>query len=332
MSEIRVTLMVPVLNERLAIESCLECIAEQDLVHSMEVLLVDGGSTDGTLEILQQWENRDPRFRLLDNPRGLVSTGLNRAIENARGAVLVRVDAHTFLAPDYVRTCLSTLEETGAQNVGGPMKPEGSTPLGHSVAVAMGYRFGIGTAPFRFAQERQEVDTVYLGAFPRETFQNLGKFDETLVRNQDYEMNYRIRSAGGRIVVDPQLICRYLTRSDTPALWRQFFSYGYWKAQMLRKYPRSLKPRQLAPPSLVLSLGLTAVVSAWGLTTGHLLLRLAFPLLLSLWIALAGVTTFQAALDHGIRPALRLPWVFATIHLSWGLGFLKGWIRPPRKS
>ncbi|MEM7479617.1 MAG: glycosyltransferase family 2 protein [Acidobacteriota bacterium] len=324
-----VSVVVPVLNEGASIAKCLDHIAGQDFAGSMEVLLVDGGSTDGSRAFLQARAEADARFRVLDNPKGLVSSALNLAIAAARGETVVRVDAHTLLDPGYLRTCLAVLRETGAENVGGPLRPVGTTPFGRSVALAMGSRFGVGTAPFRFAERRREVDTVYLGAFPRRLFERVGGFDETLLRNQDYEMNHRIRRAGGRIVVDPAVVCRYLTRPDAPSLWRQYFSYGYWKTQMLRKHPRSIKLRQLAPPAFVSALAGSAVFSGIGLATGRTGLVLAAALPVGLWLLAALATTALAALRHGLGPSLRLPAVFAIIHLAWGLGFWKGWRRPP---
>ncbi|MEM7049885.1 MAG: glycosyltransferase family 2 protein [Acidobacteriota bacterium] len=326
--EPHVSVVVPMLNERSSIDACLDTIADQDLDAAYEVLVVDGGSRDGSRERVAERCSRDPRFRLLENPAGLVSSALNRAIAVARGNFLVRVDAHTLLSPDYVRTCLAVLAETGADNVGGPMRPVGSTAFGRAVAIAMVSRFGIGTAPFRFATRRREVDTVYLGAFPMNLFDRLGGFDEGLLRNQDYEMNYRICQAGGRIVVDPAIDCRYLTRPDGRSLWAQFSSYGFWKWRMLRRHPKSLKLRQLAPPAFVASLAGGGAGSLFGLLSSRPLLAWAALLPILLWSLTAALSSLWALRRHAPATVVRLPLVFAILHLAWGSGFLRSLLTP----
>ena len=269
---------------------------------------------------------------------------LNLGLRAARGEVFLRIDAHTLVAPDYVRRCVERLRLSGAENVGGPMSPAGASPLGASIAAAMHCRFGVGPARFRYARAVEEVDTVYLGAFPRALFDRIGGFSEAMVRNQDYEMNYRIRRAGGRILVDPAIRSTYLVRPDLRSLARQFASYGYWKAQMLRRHPRSLRPRQLAAPAFVAALALSALASVAALVdlavtgagagTGWpvppLLVAALLPAVAALHLAASVGFAGSVARRCGLRIALALPAVFATMHLAWGWGFWRGVVRPPR--
>ena len=332
------TVVVPVRDEARSIAECLRAVESQDYPRSkLEIFVVDGGSRDGSRAIVERTVGNDPRFQRLENPGGLVSAALNLGLRAARGEVFLRIDAHTIVAPDYVRRSVERLRASGADNVGGPMLPMGVTPLGEGIAAAMHCRFGVGPARFRYARAVEEVDTVYLGAFPRALFDRVGEFSEAMVRNQDYEMNYRIRRAGGRILVDPAIRSTYLVRPDLPSLWRQFASYGYWKAQMLRRHPRSLRPRQLAAPALVAALVLAAlgsIVSLAGLAPPRLsgLGKTLFPAVAALYLATSVGVACAVALRRDLRVALALPAVFATMHLAWGGGFWFGMLFPPRAS
>lgn len=331
------TVVIPVRDEAGSIADCLRAVQAQDYpADRLEVFVVDGGSRDGSREIVQRVTGDDSRFRCLENPGGLVPAALNLGLRAARGEVFLRIDAHTIVAPDYVRRCVERLRESGAENVGGPMSPAGATALGSSIAAAMHCRFGVGPARFRYAREVEEVDTVYLGAFPRALFERVGGFSDAMVRNQDYEMNYRIRRAGGRILVDPAIRSTYLVRPDLPSLGRQFGSYGYWKAQMLRRHPRSLRPRQLAAPALVAALFVAALVSLAALAGGGgpgqpELTRWLFPAVVALYVLTSLGVTCAVAARRGLRAALPLPAVFATMHLAWGGGFWLGLLFPPRR-
>lgn len=322
-----VSVIVPARNEEAHLADCLAAIAAQDYpAERLEVLVVDGGSRDGTLAAARRRADSDPRFRLLDNPRGQVAAALNLGVAAASGEILLRVDAHTLPAPDYVRRCVEALAATGADNVGGPMAPAGDTPVGRAVALAMGSRFGVGTARFRFAREVEEVDTVYLGAFPRRVLERVGPFNEELERNQDYEMNFRIRREGGRIVVDPRIRSVYRTRRTLREVREQYASYGFWKARMLRRHPASLRARQLAAPALVTGLAAALAASLAALSAPELprFLLLAFPALAGAYLLAALAVSLRLAAGHGWRLLPPLLAVFPTLHLAWGCGFLAG--------
>jgi GT2 family glycosyltransferase len=327
------TVVIPVRNEASSIADCLRAVQAQDYpAGRLEVFVVDGGSLDGSREIVERTVGGDDRFLRLENPGGLVPAALNLGLRAAHGEVFLLIDAHTIVAPDYVRRCVERLRASGAENVGGPMSPQGASPLGDGIAAAMHCRFGVGPARFRYAREVEEVDTVYLGAFPRALFDRIGEFSTAMVRNQDYEMNYRIRRAGGRILVDPAIRSTYLVRPDLPSLWRQFGSYGYWKAQMLRRHPRSLRPRQLAAPAFVAALVAAALATLAGFLWPQLpaACRWAFPVVAGLYVATSLGVAAAVAVRRGLRTAVRLPAVFATMHLAWGGGFWLGALRPPR--
>lgn len=327
----RVTIAIPMRDEERSLAVCLEAVLAQEYpADALEVLVVDGGSRDGSAAILERFRARDGRVRRLENPGGLVSTALNLAIAAATGEYLLRVDAHTLIAPDYVRCCVERLVESGADNVGGPMEPTGQTPIGRAVALAMRSRFGVGTARFRFARAVEEVDTVYLGAFPVDLFRRVGGFNPELARNQDYEMNFRIRRAGGRVLVDPVVRSTYLVRSDLGALWRQYFDYGFWKVEMLRRHPRSLRPRQLAAPAFVAGLGasLLASLAAAALPSVPSWLGWSFALAAGGYAGAALVAASLAGRGAALATVARLPLVFATLHVAWGSGFWWSLLRP----
>jgi len=232
------------------------------------------------------------------------------------------VDGHTILEPDYVSQCVRHLAETGADNVGGPMRPVGTTCIGRAIALATSHPFGVGDSRFHYSQEPQYVDTVYLGAYRREVFQRIGDFNEELVRNQDYEFNYRLRQGGGRIFFTPTIRSWYYGRQTLRALASQYFQYGGWKAQVIRRDPASTRPRHLVAPAFVLALLVGGALALVG--RGHPLMLLPLPGLILVYALVSGSFSFGLARQRGWRYLPILPLVFATLHLSWGLGFWWG--------
>jgi GT2 family glycosyltransferase len=258
----------------------------------------------------------------LDNPQRIVSAALNIGIRHARGEAIVRVDGHCLLEPDYVRQCVRYLAQTGADNVGGLLRTRGENYVGEAIAIAMSSPFGVGDSKFHYAEREQYVDTVYLGAFPRRVFDQVGFFDESLIRNQDYELNYRIRAAGGKIFLTPAIKSWYITRGSLPQLCKQYFQYGFWKVAVLRKHPRSLRFRQTVPPAFVFTLIVSGLLGFFSRSSAYLFLGVlstysVFALLFSLW----------SAKKQGWKYLPTLPCIFASLHLSWGLGFLWGLAR-----
>lgn len=320
-----VSIVLPIRNESLHIEKTMAAICAQDYpVDRMEILLVDGMSTDGTQSIICDFAARYSQMRIvvLDNPGKIVPTGLNIALHEARGEIIIRVDGHTSIAPNYVRQCVEALYRTKADNVGGRMTALGDNPFGKGVALATSSPFGIGGGRFHYSEKEEWVDTVYMGAWPRRVFDKIGLFDEELVRDQDDEFNYRLRSvAGGRILLDPKIKSEYIVRSSPAALWSQYYQYGFWKVRVLQKHPLQMRLRQFAPPVFSMAL-LGSALLAFSPT-----LRFLSPGVPLLYLIVNFIVTIWMASRHGWRYLLLLPFIFSILHLSYGLGFLVGIIK-----
>ncbi|HVM18726.1 MAG TPA: glycosyltransferase family 2 protein [Egibacteraceae bacterium] len=310
-----VAVVIPLRDSARDLGRCLEAVLSQDYPGTIEVVCAVGPSRDDTAAIAGAWAGRDDRVTVVANPAGTTPAALNVAIGASTAPVVARVDGHAVLPPGYLRRAVETLQATGADNVGGVQDAQGETPFEVAVAAAMTSRFGVGNAAFHYGGEPGPTDTVYLGVFRRSALQRVGGFDETLIRNQDYELNWRIRDTGGVVWFDPQLRVRYRPRSDLRGLASQYFQYGQWKREVLRRHPRSVRLRQLAPPAAVV-----ANTAGFVLGVGHRRWWLAAPALY------AGAATAAAALaGRGDRPtAVRLPLVFAVMHHAWGAGFLLG--------
>lgn len=316
-----VSIIMPVRNEGAYIERSLGAVLGQDYpAERIEVLVVDGMSTDGTREVIRARQVAYPRLRLIDNPRHIVPPGLNLGIAQARGDIIVRVDGHCQIAPDYVSRCVEHLLADGVEAVGGPIETVGETNEAQAIALAMSSWFGVGGSAFRTVKDRPAlVETVAFPAYRRETLERLGPFDEQLVRNQDDEYNYRLLKSGGRILLSPDIRSRYYSRSSLPSLWRQYYQYGYWKVRVMQKHPRQMRWRQFAPPAFVAGL------------TGSSILGLFFrpfrwlgALIAGLYLVANLLASFSLGREHGWRHIPRLLIIHPILHLSYGLGFLAG--------
>src|SRR3954470_2488570 len=271
-----VSVVVPVLNEERHLEAAVTKVLEQDYPGPLEVVLAVGPSRDRTAEVAARLAAGDPRVHVVDNPTGRTPAGLNAAVKMSTGDVVVRVDAHSELSPGYVRRAVELLERTGADNVGGVMLAQGRTPFERAVARAMRSRLGIGGARFHVGGEEGEAETVYLGVFKRATLDRLGGFDDHFHRAQDWELNHRIRTSGGRIWFSPDLWVTYRPRSTWKALALQFFRTGRWRRQVTRRYPETASARYLAPPVAVVAIAAGAAAGVLGQLTGSAWLRLGF--------------------------------------------------------
>lgn len=315
-----VSVVIPMRNEAETIGTLLAEVLAQDYGGCIEVLVVDGESSDGSARVVEMSAARDPRVRLLHNPRRIVPSALNIAIRAARGDIICRIDGHTRIAPDYIRTGVEALRRTGADNVGGPMRAVGGGWFGDAVATATSSRFGVG-AYFHYGTEEREVDTVYLGMWPRTVFERVGLFDEELVRNQDDEFNYRLRKAGGRVVLIPAMRSWYQNRQTLITLLRQYYQYGQWKVRVLQKHPRQMSWRHFVPPCFVAGVGALAGLGIVAPLAG-VVARVIFDVYLLAILALAVGITPRRGLTAWLATAL----AFASIHLAWGAGFLNGLI------
>jgi glycosyltransferase involved in cell wall biosynthesis len=315
-----VSVVLAVRNEEQFIARTLEAVLRQDYPReAMEIIVVDGASEDRTVDVIQSLDI-DRRVRVVANPRHIQAAGLNLGIEQARGDIVVRVDGHTILEPDYVSQCVAALAETGASNAGGRMEPLGLSRTGQAIAAAGTTPFAVPTA-FHVSMTAQYTDTVYMGAWPRTTLLAAGGFDEQLRTNEDYELNYRIRRAGGRVYLSPAIRSTYVCRQTLPALARQYASYGVGKAVMLRKHPASLRVRQLVAPAFVAALAGGLVL--WPFIPPARVLLLAM-LASYAALSLAFSVSAVAQSDGDWRLVWRLPLVYLTIHMCWGSGFWWG--------
>jgi len=310
-----VSVVVPVLNEALHLRDAVSAILRQEYPLPFRVCLAVGPSTDGTEAIAAELASNDPRVIVVPNPTGRTPAALNLAIAATDSDVVVRVDGHSELSPGYVRRAVETMRRTKAVNVGGIQWAQGSTHFERAVATAMRSLAGTGGARFHVGGTEGAVDTVYLGVFRRQAVVDAGCFDERLTRNQDYELNIRLREAGGTIWFDPQLRVSYVPRGTVRRLARQYFEYGQWKRAVVHLHPGSLKLRQVAPVVVTVGIGLGAlgaVVTPWTLV---------------LPAAYFGAVGLAAVLED-VSNSPRIAAALATMHLSWGTGFLTA--RPRR--
>lgn len=315
------SIIVPCRNERAHIEAALASMREQtDLPGGLEIIVADGRSDDGTREVLDRLAASDARIRIIDNPGQIVSTGLNRAIEAARGESVVRMDAHTVYATDYVASCLAALEQTGAQNVGGPARTRAETYFQQANALAYQSPFSGGGARFHDPDYEGWVDTVTYGCWRKQTLVDLGLFDEQLIRNQDDELNLRLVRSGGRIWQTPAIRSWYFPRASMSGLFRQYAQYGYWKVAVIQKHRLPASVRHLVPGLFVatlLALGLFSFVSYSA--------RSALALLLATYL-LANFAASVVTCRHepNTRYLRVMPLVFGAYHFGYGCGFLRG--------
>ncbi len=315
-----ITIILPVRNEAKYIRAVLDAVLTQTFPQDeIEILVADGMSTDGTREIFKEFQQSHPQIKLLDNPGKIVPIGMNIALRQARGEIVIRVDGHTEIAPNYVSNCVAALQRTGADNVGGCMTPIGTTPFGKAVATATSTPFGIGDSKFHYSTLEEVVDSVYMGAWNKEVFYKIGLFDEELVRNQDDEFNYRLRKFGGRIVLDPNIRSCYTTRSTPFSLWKQYYEYGLYKVRVLQKHPRQMSIRQFIPPLFVLGI----LASLWLLFLYHWGWVL-FVLILGAYLVVNLVLSTHYSLRKNKKLMIELPLAYFIIHLSYGSGFLTG--------
>jgi hypothetical protein len=318
-----VSVIMPVLNEAQHLAASVTQILAQQYLGEVELILALGPSKDDTDRIARELAATDPRVKLVRNPTGKTPCGLNIAVQAASHGVVARVDGHGILLPGYLERAVSLLESTGAANVGGLMMAVGVTGFEQAVARAYSSKVGLGGGSFHVGGDEGPVDSVYLGVFRREVLELLGGFDEHYHRAQDWELNHRIRQAGGVVWFSPDLAVTYRPRSSWTELVRQFFHTGRWRREVIRQHPDSVRPRYLAPPAATATIlvgtvaGVVATVSdAPGLHLG--------------WLAPLGyglgavVASLAESRDLPWRARAWFPAVLATIHLSWGSGFLFG--------
>ena len=318
-----VSVIIPCFNEEKNIAQTLNALVQQTYPPDcLEILVIDGLSTDRTRAIVTDYANAHPQtnLRLLDNQRRIIPAALNIGIQRAKGDYIVRVDAHVIPSNNYVQRCVELLQSGIADNVGGCLTYAlaDDSPVARAISYAIGHPFGVGDALYRYAQKAVFVDTVPFGAYMRTLFDKVGLYDEELQTNEDYDLNYRIRRGGGKVYLSPDIVSTYIPRSSFSALANQYYRYGWWKVKMLRKYPSSLRWRQMVPPAFVVAfvtLGIGSLI-AWPLA-------FLWFALMAIYLSMCAIVTAQIMRRRrcGLRVGVFLPWAFVVVHFSWGLGF-----------
>lgn len=317
---IPVSIIIPCYNEQATIRLLLDAIYQQTYPRPLlEVIIVDGMSTDRTREevISFQRERPDLVIKIVDNPNRIIPAGLNRGIDAASGDILIRLDGHAVPVGGYVERCVHDLEAGLGVNVGGvwDIRPIKAGSIATGIAIAASHPLGVGDARYRYTSQPQAVDTVPFFAFHRELINRIGKYDESLLTNEDYEFNVRIRHSGGTVWLDPEIRSTYYARPTLGALARQYWRYGYWKGRMLLRYPRTIRWRQVIPPAFIASIIGLSVLSVW--------ISLARWLLVAVILAYVSILlitgTWEAYKKQQLALLVTLPLAIVIMHLSWGI-------------
>jgi len=323
-----VSVIVPCYNEEARIGLLLEALLHQTYPReAMEVIIADGLSTDRTREVVERFRQQHPELavKVVDNPKRIIPAALNVALGVASGAYVIRLDAHSVPASDYIEQCVADLEANLGDNVGGIwiIRPGAAHWLARSIALAAAHPLGVGDARYRFGHQAGLVDTVPFGAFRRDLFERVGHFDERLLTNEDYEFNARLRDMGGRVYLDPKIRCEYFARPTLGALARQYWRYGFWKFRMLIRYPHTLRWRQALPPLFVSSVAGLALIAPFRIEARVLL---GWVVMLYLVVLLLGALPVVWRTKEA-RHLIGLPLAIATMHFAWGSGFLWSMIK-----
>ncbi|GAP15208.1 glycosyltransferase [Longilinea arvoryzae] len=324
----QVSIIIPCYNEQATIPLLLQALYDQTYPRArMEVVIADGLSTDRTREAIAQFQSDHPdlRVRLVSNPRRHIPAGLNVALAAATGEIVIRLDAHSVPALNYVERCVRDLESKFGDNVGGvwEIQPGAATFTARAISAAAAHPFGVGDALYRYGSKPGPVDTVPFGSFYRAYLANIGGYDETLLSNEDYELNTRIRLRGGRVFLDPDIHSVYFSRPTFSGLAKQYFRYGYWKLRMLKRYPATIRWRQALPPLFAASILILALAGLFlPLARWLLLFELGFYLL-----ALIAGSVPVVRRKRDLRYIMGVPLAISVMHFSWGFGFLWSLIR-----
>jgi succinoglycan biosynthesis protein ExoA len=323
-----VSVVMPVRNEERHLAEAVRHALGQDYPGPLELVLAVGPSADRTEQIAKDLAAAEPRITVVANPTGKIPAALNLAVAAARHQVIARIDGHALFPSWYLRTAVAVLAATGAADVGGVMAAEGQTPFQQAVAWGMTSRAGVGSAGWHTGGEAGPADTVYLGVYRREVIEQAGGWDEGMLRAEDWELNYRIRSRGGLVWFTPELRVIYRPRESARALAAQYFHYGRWRRVIVREHPETASFRYLAPPGAAALVcvglaaglaGLIGLAAGAPAAVGWLTVGLVIPV-----TYLAGITAVSAALSRGLPARVRaqLPPVLAIMHMCWGAGFL----------
>jgi succinoglycan biosynthesis protein ExoA len=326
-----VSVVIPCYNEERTIHLLLDALHCQTFSRAdFEVIIADGLSNDNTRQAITSFETEHPgmKIRVVDNPPRNIPAGLNTAIAAAQGTYIVRLDAHSVPAADYIERSVTALENGLGDNVGGvwEIRPASASPVARAIAAAASHPLGVGDARYRYTTQAQKVDTVPFGAFRRELVHQIGGFDETLLTNEDYEFNVRIRQHGGIVWLDPAIRSVYFSRQTYRALARQYWRYGYWKGRMLSRYPDTLRWRQALPPLFVVGLASLTAAAVW-LPLARLLLAAALLVYLG---GLAGAAGLVARRKKDPALLVLMPAAMILMHLAWGTALIWSLLTLPK--
>ena len=307
-----ITVILPILNEEADLQNCISAILQQDYAGEIEIILALGPSKDKTNQIAQNLAAADKRIKLVNNPTGQTAKGLNLAIAESSFEIICRIDGHSEISNSYLKTAISIMQEKGAVNVGGLMHADSQSGLQRTIAQAMRSKLGVGASKFHTGGKAGPSDTVYLGTFKKSAILAAGGFDERYIRAQDWELNHRMRAQGGLIWFDPRLVVTYRPRKSLSKLAKQYFQYGRWRRVISRQHPKTTNFRYLAPP-------VALVINLLSVVFGVLVAKIFFlPVLIYITLLIIG----GLITGRKIADKLLMPIVFATMHLSWGAGFI----------
>ncbi len=318
----KVSIIIPCYNEEKTIGFLLKAIKKQEYpLSNIEIIIADSLSTDATKEKISKFIKSNPSIlvKVVDNAKQTIPSGVNCAARVAKGEILIRLDAHSEPNAEYVKTSVDLLKKNVAENVGGiwEIQPWEDTCIAKAIAKAAAHPLGVGDAKYRVSTKAQYVDTVPFGAFYKKTFENIGCFDETMLANEDYEFNARLKNSGGKVWLDPRIRSKYYARKNLKELAKQYWRYGFWKARMLQRYPETIRWRQAIPPLFVVSIFLLGIFSIF-IPIARIILGVEFGIYL-LTVLFVGL---QTAVKHTDLCFLLMPFAIITMHFSWGGGFM----------
>ena len=321
LNETRVSIVIPMLNEEKYIGKCLMSLVNQDWEGPpLDVIIVDGLSQDRSQEIVKGFMSNFSLLRIIENPRRITPISLNMGVKASTGEIIIILGAHSYVAQDFISKNLYYLNTMVVDCVGGSISPIGDSYQGDSIALAMSSPIGVGNAFYRYSKVQRLVDTVQFGAYRRDIFEKVGFFDEDLVRNQDFELNHRIVSTGGRILLAPEVHGYYVVRSSILKLFKQYFDYGFWKTRVILKEVSAFRLRYQIPPIFIVSLAITGIIGLFS----PMFLSL-FKSILFLYGSLVLLTSLKISINNGIKYFPILPFAFMTLHFGFGLGLIASW-------
>lgn len=317
----KISIIIPVYNEAQFIEQTIVSIANQTYEKSkIEVIVVDGMSTDGTLEILTRLkEELDIEIKIEKNKKRIAPCAMNIGINKSLGDVIVRIDGHSYMDKNFLKEATRYIKEKNIECVGGPIYTLNNSFVGEAISIAMSCPFGVGNAKFRYSNEEVYVDTLAFGAYKKEVFNQIGLFDEELVRNQDDEFNLRLTRSGGKILLTPNIKSFYYSRSSLKKLWKQYYQYGYWKVRVIQKHKIPSSMRQLVPAIFVTALAVFGIFSIFSVIAVKILTAIVL-----LYFTIGFIYSFLSCRLKNKRFIAIIPFIFLILHLSYGIGFLNG--------